>query len=78
MSNRIITLRAATLASALLASLGQAAVAQTDDARSQAEGRGLIVAAGCVLPMETPDANVAAVIRRLGGPLKPVPGATSR
>ena len=55
-----------------------AAVAQTDDALSQAEGRGLIVAAGCVLPMETPDANVAAVIRRLGGPLKPVPGATSR
>jgi hypothetical protein len=26
------------------------------------------------LPMETPDANVAAVIRKLGGPLKPIPG----
>jgi uroporphyrinogen decarboxylase len=54
------------------------AVAQTEDALAQTDGRGLIVAAGCVLPMETPDANVAAVIRRLGGPLKPVPGATSR
>ena len=52
------------------------AVAQTDDALAQTEGRGLILAAGCVLPMETPDANVAAVIRRLGGPLKIVPGAS--
>lgn len=52
------------------------AVAQTDDALGQTEGRGLILAAGCVLPMETPDANVAAVIRRLGGPLKIVPGAS--
>lgn len=51
------------------------AVAQTDDALAQTGGRGLIVAAGCVLAMETPDANVAAVVRRLGGPLKPVPGA---
>ena len=54
------------------------AVAQTDNALAQTEGRGLVIAAGCVLPMDTPDANVAAVIRRLGGPLKPVPGATSR
>jgi uroporphyrinogen decarboxylase len=52
------------------------AVAQTDNALAQTEGRGLIIAAGCVLPMETPDANVAAVIRRLGGPLRPVPGAS--
>jgi uroporphyrinogen decarboxylase len=52
------------------------AVAETDDALAQTDGRGLIVAAGCVLPMETPDANVAAVVRRLGGPLKMVPGAT--
>ena len=51
------------------------AVAQTEDALAQAGGRGLIMAAGCVLPMETPDASVAAVVRRLGGPLKPVPGA---
>ena len=47
-------------------------------ARIAAAAAALVVAAGCVLPMETPDANVAAVIRRLGGPLKPVPGATSR
>jgi uroporphyrinogen decarboxylase len=52
------------------------AVAQTEDALAQTDGRGLILAAGCVLPMETPDANVAAVIRRLGGPLKIVPGAS--
>jgi len=52
------------------------AVAETEDALAQTGGRGLILAAGCVLPMETPDANVAAVIRRLGGPLKPVPGAS--
>jgi len=52
------------------------AVAQTDDALAQTGGRGLIVAAGCVLPMETPDANVAAVVRKLGGPLKIVPGAS--
>ena len=49
-----------------------------DNALAQTDGRGLVIAAGCVLPMETPDATVAAVIRRLGGPLKPVPGATSR
>lgn len=54
------------------------AVAETEDALAQTEGRGLILAAGCVLPMDTPDPNVAAVIRRLGGPLKPVPGAVLR
>ena len=31
-------------------------------------------APGCVLPMNTPDATVAAVVRALGGPLKPIPG----
>ena len=56
----------------------ETAVAETEDALAQANGRGLIIAAGCVLPMETPDANVAAVVRRLGGPLKPVPGAVFR
>jgi uroporphyrinogen decarboxylase len=57
----------------------ETAVAETDDALAQTDGgRGLIVAAGCVLPMETPDPNVAAVVRRLGGPLKPVPGAVFR
>ena len=44
------------------------------DAIAQTGGTGLIVGPGCVLPMNTPDANVAAVVRSLGGPLKPVPG----
>jgi uroporphyrinogen decarboxylase len=52
----------------------EAAVAETKDAVSQTNGRGLIVGPGCVLPINTPDANVAAVIRELGGPLKPLPG----
>ena len=56
----------------------EGAVAQTEDALSQTNSRGLIVAAGCVLPIGTPDSNLAAVIRRLGGPLKPVPGAAFR
>jgi uroporphyrinogen decarboxylase len=51
-------------------------VAEVDDAIAQTGGTGLIVGAGCVLPMNTPDANVAAVVRRLGGPLKPLPGVT--
>jgi uroporphyrinogen decarboxylase len=50
------------------------AVAQAQDAVAQTGGTGLIVGPGCVLTMNTPDANVAAVIRALGGPLKPVPG----
>jgi uroporphyrinogen decarboxylase len=50
------------------------AVAEARDAIAQTNGRGLIVAPGCVLPMETPDATVSAVIRELGGPLKPLPG----
>jgi uroporphyrinogen decarboxylase len=50
------------------------AVAEARDAIAQAHGRGLIVAPGCVLPMDTPDATVSAVIRDLGGPLKPLPG----
>jgi hypothetical protein len=29
-----------------------------------------------VLPSNTPDPNVAAVVKALGGPLKRVPGAT--
>jgi uroporphyrinogen decarboxylase len=51
-----------------------AAVAEAKDAVAQTRGLGLIVGPGCVLPMNTPDANVAAVIRELGGPLKPLPG----
>jgi uroporphyrinogen decarboxylase len=50
------------------------AAAQARDAVAQTRGTGLIVGAGCVLPMNTPDANVAAVVRGLGGPLKPIPG----
>lgn len=52
----------------------EAAVAETKDALAQTGGTGLIVGTGCVLAMDTPDANVAAVVRTLGGPLKPVPG----
>ena len=50
------------------------AVAQMRDAVAQTRGTGLIVGAGCVLAMNTPDANVAAVVRALGGPVKPIPG----
>lgn len=49
-------------------------VEETQDAIAQTGGRGLIVGPGCVLPMNTPDANVAAVINQLGGHLKPLPG----
>jgi len=55
----------------------EAAAAEAQDAVTQTEGVGLIVGPGCVLPMETPDPNVAAVIKALGGPLKRVPGATA-
>ena len=41
---------------------------------AQTGGTGLIVGPGCVLPMNTPDANVAAVVQALGGPLKKIPG----
>jgi uroporphyrinogen decarboxylase len=50
------------------------AVAEAQDAVRQTDGRGLIVAPGCVLPMDTPDATVAAVVRALGGPLRALPG----
>lgn len=50
------------------------AVAETKDAIAQTDGVGLIVGPGCVLPNNTPDPNVAAVVRTLGGPLKPIPG----
>src|SRR5262249_20665304 len=52
----------------------EAAVAEATDAVAQTDGVGLIVGPGCVLAMNTPDDNVAAVVRALGGPLKPVPG----
>ncbi|MCL6639739.1 MAG: uroporphyrinogen decarboxylase [Candidatus Rokubacteria bacterium] len=53
------------------------AVAEVEDALAQTGGVGLVVGPGCVLPVGTPDANVAAVVRRLGGPLRRVPGATA-
>lgn len=53
------------------------AIAEVEDALEQTRGIGLIVGAGCVLPTNTPDATVAAVVRRLGGPLKPVPGVAT-
>ena len=37
-------------------------------------GLGVIVAPGCVLMAGTPDTTVAAVVKALGGPLKPIPG----
>jgi uroporphyrinogen decarboxylase len=56
----------------------EAAVAQAQDAVVQTGGLGVIVGPGCVLAMNTPDDNVAAVVRALGGPLKPVPGVSTR
>lgn len=53
------------------------AVAEARDAIEQAGGLGLIVAPGCVLPMNTPDPNVAAIVQALGGPLRKIPGVTS-
>jgi uroporphyrinogen decarboxylase len=52
------------------------AAAEAREAVSQTGGVGLIVGPGCVLPIGTPDPNVAAVVRALGGPLQRVPGAT--
>jgi uroporphyrinogen decarboxylase len=49
-------------------------VAEVEDAVTQTGGRGLIVGPGCVLMASTPDANVAAVVKALGGPLKPIAG----
>jgi hypothetical protein len=49
-------------------------VAEAEEAVTQMGGRGLIVAPGCVLMANTPDANVASVVKALGGPLKPIPG----
>ena len=50
------------------------AVDEARDAIAQTAGTGLIVSPGCVLPMNTPDATVAAVVQALGGPLKKIPG----
>ena len=50
------------------------AVEEAHDAIAQTDGTGLIIGAGCVVPRNTPDRTVAAVVRALGGPLKPLPG----
>jgi len=50
--------------------------AEVRDAIAQTEGTGLILGPGCVLPMNTPDETVAAVVQALGGPLKKIPGVT--
>jgi uroporphyrinogen decarboxylase len=52
------------------------AAAEVRDAVDQTDGTGLIVGPGCVLPMNTPDETVAAVVQALGGPLKKIPGVT--
>lgn len=52
------------------------AEAEARDAVARTRGLGLVVGPGCVLPSNTPDPNVAAVVKALGGPLKRVPGAT--
>ncbi len=51
------------------------AEAEARDAVARTRGLGLVVGPGCVLPSNTPDPNVAAVVKALGGPLKRVPGA---
>jgi uroporphyrinogen decarboxylase len=55
----------------------EASAAEAQEAIAQTGGQGLIIGPGCVLPSNTPDPNVAAVVRALGGPLKRVPGATT-
>ena len=49
------------------------AVAEVEDAIAQTGGVGLIVGPGCVLPMETPDANVAAVVAQARRPAQADP-----
>jgi len=50
------------------------ASAEARDAIAQTQGTGLILGPGCVLPMNTQDANIAAVVHALGGPLRKIPG----
>jgi uroporphyrinogen decarboxylase len=52
----------------------ESATAEAKDALTQTGGTGVIVAPGCVLMAGTPDVTVAAVVKALGGPLKPIPG----
>ncbi len=50
------------------------AVTEARDAVASVGATGVILGPGCVLLAETPDATVAAVVRAVGGPLKPIPG----
>lgn len=46
--------------------------AEVEDALAQTGGVGLIVGPGCVLPPDVPEANVAALVKALGGRVRPV------
>jgi len=50
------------------------AVEEARQAVASVGGAGVIVAPGCVLLAGTPDTTVSAVVKALGGPLKPIPG----
>jgi len=53
------------------------AAAEVKEAIAETEGVGVIVGPGCVLPMHTPDATLAAVVRALGGRLTSLPGVAA-
>ena len=61
-------------AKTLLRGTAEEAAAEARDAVTQTDGTGVIVGPGCVLLMNTPDTTVGAVVKTLGGPLKPIPG----
>jgi len=50
------------------------AVEEARQAVASVGSAGVIVAPGCVLLAGTPDTTVSAVVKALGGPLKPIPG----
>ena len=58
----------------LLRGTADEAVEEAREAVASVGGAGVIVAPGCVLLAGTPDTTVAAVVKALGGPLKPIPG----
>jgi uroporphyrinogen decarboxylase len=53
------------------------AAAEAQDAIARTGGLGIVVAPGCVLAMNTPDETLAAVVRALGGPLRPIPASSA-
>jgi uroporphyrinogen decarboxylase len=54
----------------------EAAAAEARDAVRETGGIGLVVGAGGPIPPHTPDATLAAVVKALGGPLRPVLGVS--